>query len=111
MLVSSSCPSPLGTSARPFPPFPTNSPPSWLAKVGKIEAAREALARTRGVRPEDAHTHALIVREADEMQNMAEYEAKQQSGWIDCFKPKDKILYRTLLGKHASSAGSSISGS
>ncbi|KAL1739959.1 general substrate transporter [Schizophyllum fasciatum] len=72
--------------------------PRWLAKVGKIEAAREALARTRGVRPEDAHTHALIVREADEMQNMAEYEAKQQSGWIDCFKPKDKILYRTLLG-------------
>lgn len=45
------------------------------------------------------------------MQNMAEYEAKQQSGWIDCFKPKDKILYRTLLGKRASSAGSSFSGS
>ena len=32
------------------------------------------------------------------MKANAEYEKNMQAGWIECFKPHNKTLYRTLLG-------------
>lgn len=72
--------------------------PRWLAKKGKIDATREALARVRGVPKDEAHSHWIIRREADEIHGSVEHEKHVQGGWLDCFRPTHKTLYRTLLG-------------
>ncbi|KIY72281.1 general substrate transporter [Cylindrobasidium torrendii FP15055 ss-10] len=88
--------------------------PRWLAARGRDEEARRAIARVRGVtgsssifgkkssKAEDelkARWDGLIDRELDEMHNTIKYESQSANGtWLDCFKPKDKVLYRTLLG-------------
>jgi len=63
-----------------------------------MEEAHWSLARTRGLSKEEATTHALIQREAEEIRAGVEREEKFKGGWIDCFKPANKTLYRTLLG-------------
>lgn len=88
--------------------------PRWLAARGRDEEARRAIARVRGVTgsssifskksskvEDDLKTRwdGLIDRELDEMHNTIKYESQSANGtWLDCFKPKDKVLYRTLLG-------------
>jgi SP family sugar:H+ symporter-like MFS transporter len=72
--------------------------PRWLAKQGRIEHARESLARVRGIGKHEAHEHRIVKAEAEGIQSQVEYERNIQAGWLTCFKPKDKILYRTLLG-------------
>jgi SP family sugar:H+ symporter-like MFS transporter len=74
--------------------------PRWLARHGKMDKTRLALARVRGVPTHEAHDHWIIRREADEIQSQAEYDKQIQSGWLDCFRPRGKTLYRTLLGTH-----------
>ena len=40
----------------------------------------------------------VVQRELEEIRLAVEREAKIQGGWVDCFKPANKTLYRILLG-------------
>ena len=33
----------------------------------------------------------------EEMRSAIEFESKEKAGWIECFNPRRKQLYRTLL--------------
>ncbi|GAA5887386.1 hypothetical protein JCM5296_007121 [Sporobolomyces johnsonii] len=70
--------------------------PRWLMGEGRPEEAEKSLARIRGVAVED---NDFSVRTAYlEMEAAVKREASMDKfGWLDCFKPKDKMLYRTLL--------------
>lgn len=70
--------------------------PRWLFFQGRHEEAEKSLARTRGVKVED---NDYSVRQTYEDMKMAvESEmARERFRWIDCFQPRDKILYRTVL--------------
>jgi hypothetical protein len=72
--------------------------PRWLAIHGHIEKAERALAVCRGLPASQANNDYIIKREVEEIRNSVEYEKNIQGGWIDCFSPKRKMLYRTLLG-------------
>ncbi|EIM80623.1 general substrate transporter [Stereum hirsutum FP-91666 SS1] len=72
--------------------------PRWLAGKGRFDEARASIARVRGVPVEEAGQHTAILREVDEIRENVVYEAKVKGGWIDCFNPNRKVLYRTLLG-------------
>ncbi len=72
--------------------------PRWLGKRGRYEDARVALARTRGIPRDRIMTDPLVTRELEEIKSNVEYEKAFKGGWIDCFRPKNRILYRTLLG-------------
>ncbi|KAK7696521.1 hypothetical protein QCA50_001179 [Cerrena zonata] len=72
--------------------------PRWLARKGRYDEAKYALARARGVNPKEADDNIKIHRELADMRTAVEHEAAIQAGWIDCFKPENKQLYRTLLG-------------
>jgi len=72
--------------------------PRWLAKHGRLEEAGTSIARTRGVPPSEVKTDPVVVRELEEIRSNVEYEMTFTGGWLDCFKPGNKILYRTLLG-------------
>jgi len=70
--------------------------PRWLFFEGRHEEAEKSLARMRGVKVED---HEYTVRQTfEEMREAVERELSMDKfRWIDCFQPRDKILYRTLL--------------
>ncbi|CEQ43144.1 SPOSA6832_05041 [Sporobolomyces salmonicolor] len=70
--------------------------PRWLMGEGRPAEAEKSLARIRGVSVED---NEYSVRTAYlEMEAAVKREANMDKfNWIDCFKPKDKMLYRTLL--------------
>ncbi|KAG7087320.1 hypothetical protein E1B28_013297 [Marasmius oreades] len=74
--------------------------PRWLAKRGKMEEAARAIAVTRGVSKDKANSDPTVVAEVEEIRKNVEWERQfvGQTGWIDCFKPGNKTLYRTLLG-------------
>ncbi|KAF9265008.1 general substrate transporter [Marasmius fiardii PR-910] len=74
--------------------------PRWLSRRGKWDEASWAVAATRGVSKEQAKTDPTVVSEIEEIRKNVEWERQfaGQTGWIDCFKPKNKTLYRTLLG-------------
>jgi len=63
-----------------------------------MEKAQESLARTRGIPKEEAKGHFIILREVEEIKSSVQYEMQTRGGWIDCFRPQNKTLYRTLLG-------------
>lgn len=81
--------------------------PRWLASKGRDEEARRSIARVRGISgkgskaEDDLRTRwdGLIDRELAEMHSTIKLESQSGNGtWADCFNPKDKVLYRTLLG-------------
>lgn len=41
--------------------------PRWLAKQGRMDHAREALARVRGLKKHEAHEHHIVRSEADQI--------------------------------------------
>jgi hypothetical protein len=63
-----------------------------------MEEAQKSLARTRGIPKEEAKGHFIILREVEEIKSSVQYEMQTRGGWIDCFRPQNKTLYRTLLG-------------
>jgi len=71
--------------------------PRWLVSRDRYDDARRSMAMTRGIPAEEADDHFAIHRELEEMRSAVEYERKVKAGWIDCFKPERKQLYRTLL--------------
>ena len=74
--------------------------PRWLSKRGRFDEARHAIAVTLGVSLEDENVNTLVGREVEEIRSNVEYEKTFAANWIDCFKPGNKILYRTLLGEY-----------
>ncbi|KAG2155291.1 general substrate transporter [Suillus bovinus] len=72
--------------------------PRWLAAHDRMEEAQFSLARSRGIPKDEAKSHYIIVREVEEIRSFVEYEKQVRGGWIDCFRPQNKTLYRTLLG-------------
>ncbi|KAG9095575.1 hexose transporter hxt1, partial [Ceratobasidium sp. 370] len=71
--------------------------PRWLLKRGRVAEAESSIARVRGFKVDDHHEHVL--RDLKEMQDSVKYEQSlSHAGWLDCFRPQRKTLYRTLLG-------------
>ncbi|KAG8698938.1 hexose transporter hxt1, partial [Ceratobasidium sp. 395] len=71
--------------------------PRWLLKHGRVAEAESSIARVRGFRVDDHDEHVL--RDLREMQDSVKYEQSlSHAGWLDCFRPQRKTLYRTLLG-------------
>lgn len=70
--------------------------PRWLSANGRPEEAEKSLARIRGVKVED---NEYSVRQAFHEIEEAVHREKNMKKfrWIDCFRPKQKLLYRTLL--------------
>jgi SP family sugar:H+ symporter-like MFS transporter len=70
--------------------------PRWLFGEGRHEEAERSLARIRGVKVED---NDYTVRQTyEEMKAAVDHESRMDKfRWIDCFKPHNKMLYRTIL--------------
>ncbi|KAI0721758.1 general substrate transporter [Fomitopsis betulina] len=71
--------------------------PRWLTSRGRYDEALMSLASARGVPRAEAADHFILNREMEEMREAIDYEKSVQSGWLDCFTPGRKQLYRTLL--------------
>lgn len=56
-----------------------------------------SLAKARGIPSNEADSNWKIHREMHDMQAKLEYEGRVAAGWVDCFRPRQKQLYRTLL--------------
>ncbi|PWZ01301.1 putative HXT5-hexose transporter [Testicularia cyperi] len=71
--------------------------PRWLARRGRNEEAYKACAAVRGAKYGDGNPWV----EAEYQDIIAAVKADEnikEASWFDCFKPKNKTLYRTLLG-------------
>ncbi|KAI1788235.1 general substrate transporter [Ganoderma leucocontextum] len=71
--------------------------PRWLTARGRFDEARRSVALARGIPESEADKHQFIHREIEEMRSAIERESKEKAGWIECFNPRRKQLYRTLL--------------
>ncbi|KAJ3875969.1 general substrate transporter [Lentinula edodes] len=74
--------------------------PRWLVFHDKPELALQSLGRVHGMTREEARGHPLPNKHLAEIQSNVDFERQSigRSGWIDCFRPQKKVLYRTLLG-------------
>ncbi|KAH9938799.1 general substrate transporter [Epithele typhae] len=72
--------------------------PRWLAAHGRFDQAKRSIALARGISAEEADDHPLIHREIEGMRSAIDYESKVKAGWLECFNPERKQLYRTLFG-------------
>ncbi|KAH6905227.1 monosaccharide transporter [Coprinopsis sp. MPI-PUGE-AT-0042] len=72
--------------------------PRWLAAQGRREDVAKAVARTYGVPASQAANDRFVQAEVEDIFNQFEAEKMMKSGWIDCFRQKNRTLYRTLLG-------------
>ncbi|KIY62582.1 general substrate transporter [Cylindrobasidium torrendii FP15055 ss-10] len=72
--------------------------PRWLAKRGRFDEMRRSLARTRGIPKGQEHSDPIVNREVEEIKSNVEFEKNVQAGWLACFKVKNMVLYRTILG-------------
>lgn len=69
--------------------------PRFDALHGREHEVRKTIARTRGLKAEDLNP--IVEAEASEIMANAAKERASPAGFIDCFRPKDRVLYRTLL--------------
>ncbi|KAG6852953.1 hypothetical protein C0991_007933 [Blastosporella zonata] len=72
--------------------------PRWLASRGRIDEARLSLARSHGISRDKVETDPFLASEMEEIRTNVEHEQRLRGGWLDCFRPGNKILYRTILG-------------
>ena len=97
--VLSSCPNLHGVFSPRFTnTHRLNPSSSWLIAQGRLKEAEHSIALTYGVSSTDETALRLVRAEVDEIANQTERERLLKSGWIDCFRPSNKTLYRTLLG-------------
>ena len=75
-----------------------NVTPRWLAKQGQLKKAERSIARSYGIKAADENTNHFVQAEVKEIADQIETEKSLKAGWVDCFKPANKTLYRTLLG-------------
>ncbi|EKM51398.1 uncharacterized protein PHACADRAFT_263484 [Phanerochaete carnosa HHB-10118-sp] len=71
--------------------------PRWLTARGRYDEARLSLARSRGIPLDEAEHNKRIHRELEDMRTAIEHETRVKAGFVDCFRPQRKQLYRTLL--------------
>ncbi|TBU26894.1 general substrate transporter [Dichomitus squalens] len=71
--------------------------PRWLTARGRYDEARRSIALARGIPDSEADNHAVVHREVGEMRAAIDLESKEKAGWMECFNPRRKQLYRTLL--------------
>ncbi|KAG5735436.1 High-affinity glucose transporter ght2 [Termitomyces sp. T112] len=72
--------------------------PRWLASHGRPKEARHSLARSHGIPRDQENSDPFLNAKVEEVSTSIEHERRICAGWIDCFRPKHKTLYRTLLG-------------
>ncbi|KAF8876788.1 general substrate transporter [Gymnopilus junonius] len=72
--------------------------PRWLCAHGRPQEAERSVARAHGLRMSGEKIDPFVRAEVDEISSQIEMEKHIRAGWIDCFKPQNKTLYRTLLG-------------
>ncbi|KAF5375856.1 hypothetical protein D9615_008196 [Tricholomella constricta] len=72
--------------------------PRWLAARGRYKEACHSLARSHGIPREEEHTNEFLLAKVEDIRSNVEYERHLRAGWIDCFRPANKTLYRTILG-------------
>lgn len=70
-----------------------------------MKEAEHSLSRSAGISRQAGETDSYVQFALEDMKRSIEYEKTFRSGWVDCFKPKEKILYRTALGKLFASFG------
>ncbi|KAG6848857.1 hypothetical protein H0H93_013395 [Arthromyces matolae] len=70
--------------------------PRWLAMRGRFDQVRHSLARSHGIKNED--TDPFLHAKLEEIRSNVEHERSVRAGWVTCFRPANKTLYRTLLG-------------
>ncbi|KAF8814578.1 hypothetical protein BYT27DRAFT_7129908 [Phlegmacium glaucopus] len=71
--------------------------PRWLAAHGRLKEAERSIARAHGIKEQDESGNKFVQVTVDEIAHQIEVESRLASGWISCFKPANKTLYRTLL--------------
>ncbi|KAI0781709.1 general substrate transporter [Irpex lacteus] len=71
--------------------------PRWLTAKGRYDEARVSLAKSRGVPMNEVDSNIFVQRELEDMRSSIEYESQVKAGFIDCFRPQHKQLYRTVL--------------
>ncbi|KAE9399118.1 general substrate transporter [Gymnopus androsaceus JB14] len=74
--------------------------PRWLVFHDKPEKALHSIARVHGMTLTEARDHPLPNKALAEIQRSVEFERSYTgaTGWMDCFRPSNKVLYRTILG-------------
>ncbi|KAF8063433.1 general substrate transporter [Lyophyllum atratum] len=72
--------------------------PRWLATQGRMDDVRHSLARSHGIPPSEEPNSVFLDSKVEDIRSNVEYERNLRGGWIDCFRPANKTLYRTLLG-------------
>ncbi|KAF5369384.1 hypothetical protein D9758_002547 [Tetrapyrgos nigripes] len=87
--------------------------PRWLATKGRYDEAHVSIARIHGISSFQAQTHPLVTRQIGEIRNSLQWlqELRKDvehnsssnrksflSEWLECFRPRNKVLYRTILG-------------
>ncbi|KAG6812815.1 hypothetical protein H0H92_000273 [Tricholoma furcatifolium] len=65
---------------------------------GRFDEARHSLARSHGIPRSAEETDPFLLAKVEDIRINVEHEKKLRAGWVDCFKPANKTLYRTLLG-------------
>ena len=75
-----------------------NVKPKWLAAQGRLKEAECSIARSYGIEAANEHTNHFIQTEVTLIANQVEMEKSLNAGWIACFNPTSKTVYRTLLG-------------
>ncbi len=71
----------------------------WLVTRGRIEEAKISIAKAHGLSISHLEENKLVSAEVNKMCDHWEQERATRGGWIDCFKLKHKVLYRTFMGQ------------
>jgi len=71
--------------------------PRWLLRQGRDEEAKRSIQRVKRV-PYDQENDD-VTRMYNEQRDATDHERQLgKAGWLDCFRPQNKTLYRTILG-------------
>ncbi|KIJ40322.1 hypothetical protein M422DRAFT_49239 [Sphaerobolus stellatus SS14] len=73
--------------------------PRWCAANDHWNRCARSIARISGLSKRQAHEDPAVQRELRAIHRQVEFEkTMEKATWADCFNPRRKMLYRTLLG-------------